>query len=218
MRHLIDRRKRGPDKVRTLKAEQKRVSREKDNLVALAISGSVPKTIKQEIEAREQRLETIKREIDAFSVPDELNELDERRTWKACQKRMGRFKDLIYSNVPLARQALRKLLPGPIYFAPMARLEDHRKTFRFDFNVDAGPLLNRTLTTLASPTGLFRTSMCSTPSGPPSLRDDVQICSRQICRTLRVLISLGKTSKMKGGPGQAGTPFIFGVPNGVRYL
>ena len=53
----------------------------------------------------------------------------------------------------LARQALRKLLAGPIYFAPVVRLEDRRRTFYFEGNVDAGPLLDRTLTTLASPRG-----------------------------------------------------------------
>lgn len=95
----------------------------------------------------------IEQELAAFSVPTELSEFDERRLRKACQEQMGRFKDLIYSNVPLARQALRKLLAGPIYFAPVVRLEDRRRTFHFEGNVDAGPLLDRTLTTLASPRG-----------------------------------------------------------------
>ncbi len=53
----------------------------------------------------------------------------------------------------LARQTLRKLLAGPIYFAPVVRLRDRRRTFHFEGNVDAGSLLDRTLTTLASPRG-----------------------------------------------------------------
>ncbi len=152
MRHLIDRRKQGPDKVRKLKAEHKRISRELNNLVTLVTSGSVPKTITREIKTREQRLEAIEQELGVFR-PVELSEFDERRMRKACKEQMGRFKDLIYSNVPLARQALRKLLAGPIYFAPVVRLEDRRRTFHFEGNVDAGPLLDRTLTTLASPRG-----------------------------------------------------------------
>jgi hypothetical protein len=35
--------------------------------------------------------------------------------------RMGKFQELVYADVPLARQALRKLLAGPIKCTPVVR-------------------------------------------------------------------------------------------------
>ena len=43
-------------------------------------------------------------------------ELDRARLRKALRQRLSEFDDLIGSDLPLARQALRKLLDGPISF------------------------------------------------------------------------------------------------------
>jgi len=74
-------------------------------------------------------------------------ELDLRRLKKAAHERIARFKDLLYSDVPLARQALRKLLLEPITFAPQGE-----KGFVISGKLSAGPIFSVGLA-VASPWG-----------------------------------------------------------------
>ena len=78
-------------------------------------------------------------------------EMDTTRLRKALTAKMGRFKVLVYGDVPVARQALRKLLAEPIQFTPVMR--DGRKTYSFEGKTRLGMLLEPGYIELASPRG-----------------------------------------------------------------
>jgi hypothetical protein len=119
--------------------------------LALAVEGEAPRTIRQEITVREQRLEALQVERDSYTTPIELDELTERRMRKAVREQVKQYRDLLHDNVAVARQVLRKLLHGPIHFVPEVR--EGRKTFRFYGETKLGPLLDPTFMKMASPRG-----------------------------------------------------------------
>jgi len=51
-------------------------------------------------------------------VPEALEALADDELRQELRVRMARFKDLVYSDVPKSRQALRKLLYEPIRYIP----------------------------------------------------------------------------------------------------
>ena len=65
----------------------------------------------------------------------------------AATAKVAQFSTWLRGDIPLARQALRKLLAGPIRFAPLTPA-DGRKTLTFEGATLLGPL---TSVTLASP-------------------------------------------------------------------
>jgi len=69
-----------------------------------------------------------------------------------CADRIGRFKDLLLGDVPVARQALRKLLPEPLKVFPA--VSEGRRTLRFEGDTHLGPLFDtRVYKGLATPRG-----------------------------------------------------------------
>jgi hypothetical protein len=83
---------------------------------------------------------------------EQPSELDQRRTKKQLREQIGKFDELIHSDVPIARQALRKLLAGPIAFSPVVR--DGRKGYELEWNTKIGALLpHPTYIGVASPRG-----------------------------------------------------------------
>lgn len=85
-----------------------------------------------EIARRDHRIEQIERELARYRAPS-VSELDLRRARKGAREMAGRFKDLLHGELPLARQAFRKLLRvedgnfTPLSFIPIIR--DGRKTY-----------------------------------------------------------------------------------------
>ena len=76
---------------------------------------------------------------------------DEAEIRRTCGDLIGRFKDLLLGEVPLARQALRRLLDGPLRISPAT--VDGRRTLRFDGDTVLGPLVDPIYKGMASPTG-----------------------------------------------------------------
>jgi hypothetical protein len=75
-----------------------------------------------------------------------------RRKSELCGERLGRFKDLLLGDVPVARQALRKLLPEPLKVLPA--FTGGRRTLRFEGDTLLGPRLRHGVYKgLASPRG-----------------------------------------------------------------
>src|SRR4051812_16820878 len=72
-----------------------------------------------------------------------------------CGERLKRFEDLLLGDVPVARQALRKLLPEPLRIAPV--VVGGRRTLSFEGETVLGPLFEpatgASLQGLASPRG-----------------------------------------------------------------
>ena len=60
--------------------------------------------------------------------------------------------DLIYADVPVARQALRKLLAEPMRFSPVTR--GGRKTLTFEGSIKVGTLVDPVYIGVASPRGV----------------------------------------------------------------
>jgi len=88
------------------------------------------------------------RELEASSI-EEPTELELRRLRKAFRERIGKFDELLLSDVPRARQALRKLIPGQIQFLPEEREGAPQYHLRWALSVK--PLIDGGYIGVASP-------------------------------------------------------------------
>ncbi len=146
--------RKNPDKPRQLEAEARKARKELDHFMRLIAEGRAPESVLAEINRREKRLEELERELESLKqIPHSLDAADIR---KMCRERLGRFEELLLGDVPVARQALRKLLPEPLKIAPVT-IKGHR-TLSFEGVTTLGPLLDLALLPsaykgLASPTG-----------------------------------------------------------------
>jgi len=68
--------------------------------------GTAPASVVAEVRRREARFAEIEREREELSV-EAPSEFDERRLGKSFREALGRFEELLRSDVRLARQALR---------------------------------------------------------------------------------------------------------------
>ena len=135
---IAERRREQPDRPREIDAELTRVRRELRNLVEIVTSGRAPKTILEEIHAREVKAEELERELAALSGAATADQIDMARLRKLVREGAARFKDTLRADIPGARRALRQLLVEPLKFHP--ELVDGRKGFRFEGNTRIGPL------------------------------------------------------------------------------
>lgn len=118
--------------------------------MALVVKGKAPARVVAEIEAREARIKALEAELAQAQAP--ADELDTPRLKKAPRSHPARFKGLIYSDVPLPRQALRKLLGGqPMRVSPAVR--NGRKTLVFEGRTPLGTLLQPDYFEMACPRG-----------------------------------------------------------------
>jgi hypothetical protein len=76
---------------------------------------------------------------------------DHERLHKAASAKLGRFRDLIRGDIPVARQALRKLLAEPMRFEPV--VAEGRKTYKITGKTKVGALLDPNYIAMASPRG-----------------------------------------------------------------
>ena len=127
-----------PDKGRQLEAEANKLRRELDRFMHLIADGKAPDSVLAEIKRREQRLTELERERRALAhAPAALSPAEIR---KLCGERLARFDALLLGDVPVARQALRKLLPEPLKISPATA--DGRRTLSFEGVSVLGPLLD----------------------------------------------------------------------------
>lgn len=137
--------KQAPEELPRLEAELRKVRKELTRFMDAIAGGKALKSFMAEIAHRERRIEQLEREIGRYRAPD-LSELDLRRARKDAREAAGRFKDLLRSDVPRARQALRKLLRdrdgnfAPLTFVPVVR--GGRKTYNVQGAVLVAPLFN----------------------------------------------------------------------------
>ena len=118
---LLAERQRGrvdvPDR---LDAEARGLRKELDRFLRAIAGGAAPASVLTEIQRREARLAEIEEERRAFA-DEEPTELEERRLRTNFRERLAQFDGLLHSDVPLARQALRKVIAGRIEFRPTER-------------------------------------------------------------------------------------------------
>ncbi len=141
--------KKNPEKPKELEAEARKLGKELERFLRLIAEGNAPDSVLVEIRRREERLKEPERERAAFAVappawtPAQIREL--------CGAGLRRFPELLRGDVPVARQALRKLLPEPLRVAP-ATITGQR-TLRFEGMTVLGPIFDPAHKALASPQG-----------------------------------------------------------------
>jgi site-specific DNA recombinase len=139
----------GADDTERLATEARRLRKELDRLVRAVAEGTVPAAIVAEIARRETRLAEIDVELQALTMaPPSPRDLQALRD--GFRERLGRFNELLVSDVPLARQALRKLIPGRIEFRPEDR--DGARGYRLRWSLATTALMDGYLG-VASPRG-----------------------------------------------------------------
>ena len=99
-----------PERIKELKAEIRKIRLEVDRYVAAIGDGKAPSSVIEQITQRESRLQTLERDLARYENPVQLDELRIRRIKKIAAERLLMFRDLMRSNVPRARQVLRKVL------------------------------------------------------------------------------------------------------------
>jgi hypothetical protein len=130
--------RRNPQKPRELEREARAIQKELDRFMRLIAGDQAPEAVLAEIKRRERRLKELERERDTLGQtlpdlgPDEIRRM--------CGERLARFRELLLGDVPIARQAFRKLLPEPLRVFP-AVLEG-RRTLRFEGSTTLGPLFD----------------------------------------------------------------------------
>jgi hypothetical protein len=139
--------KQNPDKPRELEAEARKLRRELERFEQLIAGGQAPETVLLAIRRREERLRELEGEMKALQ-PVPILDADIRRI---CREHVARFKDLLQGDVPVARQALRRLLIGKLRMSPVT--VNGRRTLRFEGETTLGPLLDPGYKGWASPRG-----------------------------------------------------------------
>ena len=131
--------KQNPDKPRQLDADARRLRREIGRYVAaVAKAGDVAELV-AELKRRKERLAEVEREQAALvTAPPRWTPAEIRAT---CGEQLRRFDELLRGDVPVARQALRKLLPEPLRLSPVTA--GGRRTLRFEGVTTLGPLLQK---------------------------------------------------------------------------
>ena len=107
-----------PNRGAALEKELRKTEGELKNFLSLIADGNAPKSVLQEIRAKEGKIEALKAEVARYTAPAHMDELDFKRLERNLRERLEQFEELIHGDVPVARQALRKLLKKPLILKP----------------------------------------------------------------------------------------------------
>jgi len=125
-----------PNKLQQLEAEAKKLRKELERFMQLVADGDAPARVAAEVKRRESRLQEIEEEQKVARVPPTVTEEQIRAL---CRDRLARYRELLHANTPVARQALRRLLPQPLRIRPVT--VDGRNTLAFEGETVLGPLV-----------------------------------------------------------------------------
>lgn len=140
---LRERLAKDPDRVPALRREKAALERKIGNMVRAIGDGRGPAALVQEIEAGEARFKEIDADLAALEAAPKVAALDIKRLQREVEATLPRFADLLRANVPRARQALKKLLPAPLEFAPVDA-GNGKRAYRFRGELTFGPILAAT--------------------------------------------------------------------------
>lgn len=115
-----------PDLKDRLEADYQRLHRQLENLVSAIAQGQNSTMIMAEIQRREFELKTLKTKRRNLISPQDFTMRNWGELRRGAHARMGQFNDLLHSDVPMARKALRELLNGNIRCIPV--IKDGRKS------------------------------------------------------------------------------------------
>jgi uncharacterized membrane protein YccC len=147
---IAERRAQSPNQRERIDTEMRQLRVELDRFMSVIAEGKAPTSILDEITRREDRIERLNAQLEECGDQLHIN-LDDRRLEELLSTQIGRFNELMTSDVPKARQALRSLLSGPILCKPDTI--DGKRTLVFRGETNLGTLLQPTFITLASPRG-----------------------------------------------------------------
>jgi hypothetical protein len=122
--------------------------RQRDNFLGMIANGKAPPSITERIAALDAAIANKETELQELRV-EEPSEADLRRMRAAFRQRLGQFDELLLGHVPLARQALRKLLAGRIQFLPEE--QDDAWLYRLRWTLTIKPLMEEGYIGVASP-------------------------------------------------------------------
>jgi site-specific DNA recombinase len=146
---VVEQTKQAPQVTKKLTAELRKLSRERDSLVSAIAYGQPPAALLVEITRREQRISELEAALAKVQESRGITPQDLTRIRMAMDARMRDFQGLMRADIPKARDALRKLLNGPIRVTPV--VHDARKTFHVAGETTIGALLASAA--VASPRG-----------------------------------------------------------------
>ncbi len=134
-----EKRRREPDKTKALESRIKHLEREKDNLLAVAKAGKVtPESVLEGIRKQEVEIEAAKEELARSPHRLAYDERELAALKNDLTERIEKFREVMRGEVHLARQALRKLLNGPIKCTPVER--DGRRAYEISGETKLGGL------------------------------------------------------------------------------
>ena len=99
-----------------LEQELKKARRARDRFLDAIAAGNAPASIIERIRALDATISGLEAQLKQRQPRAVPPELESARLKRDIRARVEKFSDLLKSNVPIARQALRKLLDGPISF------------------------------------------------------------------------------------------------------
>ena len=133
-----------PERASTLEHERDALARQIKRLVATIEGGRGPTALVREIDEKETQIRDIEAELARLAAAPTLAQLDPGKLEEAVATHLSRFQELIMSNVPLARQALKKLQLHPMVFTPVeagdaGEAGSRRLTYGFHGELSFGP-------------------------------------------------------------------------------
>lgn len=144
-----------PNTAQRLQRELAKGERERDNLLAaIRIGGRKLEPLVAALVQCEQRLETLRRELAQLATPAMLDQINDKQLERELTDRAAQWREVLAGDVPLARQAIRTLMAGPIWLRPAQEGYVLRGATRL------GALFDET-----SSTAMFKTALRWRPHG-----------------------------------------------------
>jgi len=150
LRQLAERQRADVESPKQIETEQRKERRQIERLVAAVAEGRPPEAVMAKIRALELSIAEKEQRLKVITLPTPSTR-DIRALRDAFRERLSRFRELLYADVPVARQALRKLVDGRIEFVPVER--DGARTHDLRWNVRIGALVAPGYQSVASPRG-----------------------------------------------------------------
>ena len=141
---------REPDRIPALEQEKTGLTRKIGHMVAAIGDGKGPAALVREIEKVEARVQDIDAELARMTAVPALDALSLSQIEKAVAAHVGRFQALIKGDIPLARQALKKLLVNRIVFTPV-ELTGARRTYAFQGELSFGAVIRELTISVKKP-------------------------------------------------------------------
>ena len=113
---LRERQKRDPERPAKVRKEITKLKKELARFLGLIANGKAPDAVLAEIERREARIAVLEHELDELTRPVDDSNDDSEKIVQALEQALKEPRELLLSNVPKARQVLRKLFREPLRF------------------------------------------------------------------------------------------------------